>query len=237
MTSLLSAQETEIVLASPLFSHIQPQLLPPLLTQMKASRHSYRQGDWILNEGDPCQAFGLILSGTVQVLRDDFMGYRNIINNLEPGDLFAESYSLAAGQRLTVSAMAATADTGILFLQQDFFTDRDLMDSGGADSARVRANMTTILAAKNLFLNRNLSYLSQRSTRQKLIAYLSDQARACGSRRFEIPFNRQELADFLCVERSALSHELARMQQAGLLQTRRSYFELAEHLPESDSPI
>ncbi|NJP39782.1 Crp/Fnr family transcriptional regulator [Oscillospiraceae bacterium HV4-5-C5C] len=237
MTSLLSAQESGIVLGSPLFAHINPRQLPQLLTQMQASRRRYNQGDWILNEGDPCQAFGLILSGTVQVLRDDFMGYRSIINNLESGDLFAESYSLAPGRRLTVSAMAAAGETGILFLQQDFFTDREQISRGGQDSAQVRANLTAILATKNLFLNRKLSYLSQRSTRQKLIAYLSDQARACGSRRFEIPFNRQELADFLCVERSALSHELARMQQAGLLQTRRSYFELAEQLPETDSPI
>lgn len=92
--------------------------------------------------------------------------------------------------------------------------------------ARLTENLFALLAEKNRILARKVDYLAQRTTRQRLLAYLSEQAQRAGSAEFTIPFNRQQLADFLSVERSAMSAELSRMQAEGLIETERSWFHL-----------
>ena len=97
-----------------------------------------------------------------------------------------------------------------------------------AQHRQLTQNLIRVLAQKNMQLNEKAGYLSQRSTREKLLSYLSAQARRAGSASFRIPFDRQQLADFLSVNRSAMSAELSRMQEEGLLRVSRSAFTLLQ---------
>ncbi len=207
----------------PLFRGIHPDEFPRMLRCLHARTTGCRKGEIVLLEGQPVTEVGVVLSGRVQVVKEDFAGTRNILAEFGPGSLFAESYACARSDRLPVTVVSI-ADGEILWLDYAKIVAARPTECGF--HTRLIENMLSILASRNILLSRKIEHISRRTTREKLMAYLSDQAATQGSGEFDIPFNRQELADYLCVDRSALSYELGRMQKEGLIRFRLNHFRL-----------
>lgn len=208
-----------------LFDGIRPGEWERMLGCLGAVRRSYPAGEFILMAGQPAARVGVLLAGDAQVLREEYSGARTILAALAPGDLFAEAFACAGGgeQTLPVSVLAVS-DCRVLLI--DYRKIIEICPSACEFHTRLVRNMLAVLADKNLLLNRRLGHLSRRTTREKLLSYLSEEAALCGGGEFDIPFDRQGLADYLCVERSAMSAALSKLREEGLLETRRSHFRL-----------
>ena len=207
----------------PLFQGIQPEELPGMLDCLHAKKTAYKKQDIILLEGQPAPMVGIVLSGKVQIVKEDYVGNRNIMAEISPGSLFAESYSCVHTDSLPITAVSVTESEILWIDYQHIITT---CSSACQFHTKLIENMLTILASKNILLNQKIEYISKRTTREKLLSYLSDQAARFGSREFTIPFNRQELADYLCVDRSAMSNELSKLERGGLLQYHLNHFVL-----------
>ena len=199
--------------ALPLFRGVPAEELPALLARASARTCAFQKGDLLLRRGDVTRRLGLVLEGSVHIIREDFWGNRSIVGLAGPGEVFAESYALA-GEPLEVSVLAA-APGAALFLEADGLTD-----------ARLTANLLHLLARKNLMLTRKMRHMARRTTRDKLLSYLSAQALAAGSSEFDIPMDRQQLADYLAVDRSAMSAALGKLRDEGVLTFRKNHFRL-----------
>ena len=201
--------------------------LPTLLDCLKPSYRDYAKNELVLRQGEDVSAVGLVLSGRAQIIEEDFWGNRNILADAMPGDLFAESYAFLPGELLRVSVVAQEPSRIMLVDSRRML---EVCSSACRFHTRLVQNVLAESARKNLALTRKLSHMSKRSTREKLLSYLSGQSLAAGSETFEIPFNRQQLADYLCVDRSAMSNELCKMRDEGLLTFDRSSFHLKSEI-------
>lgn len=204
-----------------LFNGIQADDLSAMLHCLSAREAFYKKQDIILLEGQPVSSVGIILSGKVQIVKEDFAGNRNIMVDLEPGNLFAEAYSCVQTDSLPVTVGSVT-ESEILWV--DYKRIISTCTSACKFHARLIENMLMILASKNILLSQKIEHISKRTTRGKLLAFLSDQAAKQENRAFDIPFNRQELADYLCVDRSAMSNELCKLQKEGILEFHLNHF-------------
>lgn len=213
----------EILLRSPLFAGITPDDLTAMLACLRARRVGYPRDAAILMAGDPARDIGVVVSGRAQVERDDAFGNRAILTDLNPGDMFAEAFVCAGVKEMPLSVIAAEA-CEVLWI--DYGRVISTCTSGCAFHEALIRNMLSILAGKNILLNGKIEALSARTTRDKLLTYLSAQARRAGGGTFAIPFSRQELADYLAVDRSALSREIGAMAREGLIRCDRNRFEL-----------
>ena len=208
---------------SPLFEGIEDVELKPLLQCLMPSRRTIGKNEYVFLAGGSLQSVGIVLSGSVHVLQEDYWGNRTILAHIPPGGLFGEAFAWAELDCLPVSVIAVEK-TEILMLD-----DKRMITtcSSACDfHAALIKNMLKLLANKNILLTQKMEILTRRTTRERLLAYLSTQAVKTGKNRFTIPFSRQQLADFLAVERSAMSAELSRMQADGLIRTKRSEFTL-----------
>ena len=203
--------------SSPLFRDIAPADLASLLDCLDARERAYEKGAWLLRRGERTDRLGLVLSGTVHILREDFWGSRSIVGLAEPGEIFAESYALA-GEPLEVSVLAAS-DARVLFLR---------VETALTGCGQLTRNLTALLAEKNLTLTRKMRHMARRTTREKLLSYLSAQALRSGGAEFDIPMDRQQLADYLAVDRSAMSAALGKLRDEGVLEFRKNHFRLLE---------
>lgn len=220
-------KDRSAVLASPLFRGVRPEELEQILARLDARERQFDGGEIIWMAGDRAESVGVVLSGRVQVLREERWGARTLLTELGRGELFGETFACAPGPEKTLPVtVAAASPCSVLLLDY-----RRMVSPGAEDFAfhhRLVENMLGILAEKNLMLNRRLVHLSRRSTREKLLSYLREQSAAQGGGTFTIPFNRQELADYLCVDRSAMSAALSKLRREGVLETSRSRFRLKE---------
>ncbi len=212
----------------PLFFGVEESQLQAMLQCLGARKITADKEQTIFREGEPADFVGVVLQGAVRVVRTDFYGNQTIVGQVEPGELFGEAFSCAGVERLPVTVTAALPSQVLLMDLRRVLT---VCSKACLFHSRIVSNLVQVLAHKNLQLNRRLDVASRRSTRDKLMAYLQAQAKACGSAAFTIPFDRQALADYLGVERSAMSAELSRMQKSGLLETRKNYFRLLETNP------
>ena len=194
-----------------------------MLSCLQAVERRYPRGAYILHAGEEVRALALLVRGTAHIQKEDFWGNRSLLASLAAGDIFAEAYAMP-GSGTMRNDVVAVEDCTVLRMDVERVLSR--CTNSCAFHARLTENLFTLLAEKNRGLAQKLDYISQRSTRQKLLAYLSEQAQRTGRAEFTIPFNRQQLADFLSVERSAMSAELSRMQAEGLIETERSWFHL-----------
>jgi CRP-like cAMP-binding protein len=174
-------------------------------------------------ENDEISAMGIVISGAVHLVRDDFWGNRTIIARIAAGEIFAESFACGKTGRVPLSAIAVEK-TEALFIHAKKISSP--CASACPFHTPVLNNMIQELAGKNNALLNKMQYITQRSTREKLISYLSAQARESDDSSFDVPFNREELAEFLSVDRSAMSSELGRMKADGLLTFRKNHFTL-----------
>ena len=206
-----------------IFTGIKADELKSMLSCLGAKTVSYKKGSSILLEGDPADSVGIVIYGTVHIIKEDFYGNRSIMAKAETGELFGEVFACADLDTIPVSVFAAE-NSEIMFIN----CKKVLTVCNGSCTFHniLISNLLRIVSEKALFLNQKIDFLSKRSTREKVLAYLSSIAKQTGSNDFTIPFNRQELADFLCVERSAMSAELSRMKRDGLIDYSRSHFRL-----------
>lgn len=167
---------------------------------------------------------GLVLSGRVHLMRHDLWGNSSLVAELSPPDLFAESAIFAAVKRAPISAYCKE-DTQVLFI--DYAKLTQTCTNPCIHHTQMIQNMIRILAQKNVNLATKITHLSKRSIKEKVLSYLAQVSEERQSYEFEIPFNRQELADFLAVDRSALSVVLSDLQSEGILKYRKSKFKLA----------
>ena len=208
---------------APLFKDVAPEEIDAMLQCLGTEEKEYEKGEIIFHAGDVIHSIGLVLTGRVQIENDDLWGNKSVLESVGPGFAFAESYACLPGEPLMVSAIAAEPSR-ILFLD----TGRVLTAYPSACShhSRIIRNLLGELADKNLMLSEKVSHMGQRTTRAKVMSYLSAQAQKSGAYEFDIPFSRQQLADYLTVERSGLSVELCKMRDEGLLEFHKSHFVL-----------
>ena len=208
---------------SSLFAGISEPELEEMLHCLQARKASFEKGEYLLRAGERVEALGVLLSGEALIIHEDFWGSRNLMASLGPGDCFAETFACAPETVPTVSVAAETA-VEVLFLNVKRVLQ--VCPESCAHHNRVIRNLLMDLAAKNVAFSQKLTHLGQRSTRAKLLSYLSAESQRRGSVEFDIPFSRQQLADYLFVERSGLSAELCRMRDEGLIEFHRNHFRL-----------
>ena len=212
----------ELLAPLPLFAGFSHQELERLERVLSLSVACAGQGEPLLRADDPAPAPGCLLSGRAQAFLTDYWGHRSILNHLRPGDLFGEA-ALLLSAPLPVNVTALGSCT-VLFLDP-----RPIRRPEGDDAVlleRLRGRAGEALARANLLLLQKLDILSRRTTRDKAMAYLSQEAARAGSSSFRIPFTRDELADYLCVNCSALSTELSKLQREGRIRFTRDRFQL-----------
>lgn len=210
---------------SPLFAGIDQVELGEMLQCLQARTAHYSKGDYILHTGDPVESLGVLLAGKVLVIHEDFWGSRNLMASLSPGQCFAETFACIPQTPLNVSVVAESPST-ILFLNVQRILA--VCPETCAHHTRMVRNLLAEMAQKNIAFSQKLTHLGQRSTRAKLLSYLSAESQRQGSVEFDIPFNRQQLADYLFVERSGLSQELSKMRDEGLIEFHKNHFLLKE---------
>lgn len=213
----------EVLRKCPLFNQIEDESLVRALGCLGAKEKSYKKGDTVLTEGQEAKYFGIVLKGSVQLERVDYYGNRSILTSIEPSQLFGEAFACAGIKSLPIDVIAAE-DTDILFI--DVKRAASSCDAACAFHAQLIINLLNIVAKKNLVLHQKIEITSKHSTREKLMTYLFLQEKNTGSRTFTIPYNRQELADYLGVERSGLSAEISKLRNEKVLECKRSTFTL-----------
>ena len=206
-----------------LFAGIEKGDIPGLLACLGAVVRQYSRQQQIFSEGEPARFVGILLSGSAQVVNQDIYGNRSILSRVLPGQLFGESFACAGQELLPVSVVAEDAAEVMLIDCRRITTA--CTNACGFHNQMI-FNLLQVVARRNLEFHQKLEITRKRTTREKLLAYLLGEAKNAGSREFTIPYDRQALADYLGVERSAMSAELSKLQKEGVLQTNRSRFQL-----------
>lgn len=209
---------------NPLFRGLNEDDIAAVLENAGAREKAVKANEYILRVGDTSSEMGFVLSGSVLVIQEDLWGHRNIMNCVPAGDIFAEVFA-SANAPLNVSVVAHE-DSEILFLDVNRLLS--LQKSNGVPGGIVVRNLISALAKKTMAFNEKVTHISKRSTREKLLSYLFAQSIRHGSLSFDIAFNRQQLADYLCVERAAMSAELSKLQKEGILSYSKNHFDLKE---------
>jgi CRP-like cAMP-binding protein len=204
-----------------LFEGIRCPELESMLGCLSAKISVYKKGDFMLTAGSPLRHVGAMMSGHAVVSRDDILGNRAVLSVLSPPQLFGESL-VCAGVMTSPVNIEAVTDAEVLLIAFDRIVGT--CSSCCAHHNALIKNMLRAVARKNLEMNEKLDHLSRKTTRQKLASFLLSQAAKAGSSRFDIALDRQALADYLCVNRSALSRELSALSDLGLLDYHRSSF-------------
>lgn len=204
-----------------LFEGIEDREIKEMLGCLHARILDYPKDSYILHEGDLVENLGVLLTGKALVIKEDFWGSRNIISSVSEGQCFAETFACACGAVLNVSVVAQSP-CKIMFLNVKRILT--VCPESCAHHNRIIRNLLSDIANKNLYFSEKLNHLGQRNTRTKILSYLSTESLKKHSREFEIPFTRQQLADYLCVDRSGLSAELCKMRDEGLLEFKKNKF-------------
>ena len=212
-----------VIRSSPLFSGISGEELAAMLSCLQAETKEFPKDAFVLRAGDTAESIGLVLSGSVLVLQEDVWGNRNILSKAGPGQTFAAAFACSPSARLNASVLAETPVTAMFLNVKRLL---NVCPSACVHHNRIIRNLLGELAEKNLRFSEKLAHMGQRTTRSKLMSYLSAEAQRFGKTEFDIPFSRQQLADYLGVERSGLSLELGKMRDEGLLDFHKSHFVL-----------
>lgn len=213
----------EVLQRCPLFWDIADKDIPVMLGCLGARIVGFKRKEIIIAEGEPPKDIGVVLSGAVQIVRVDYFGNRSIIAGIGPSEILGEAFACAGITSVPVDVTAAE-DTEVMLIN----CRRITQSCGNACSFHQQMiyNLMKIMAKKNLVFHQKIEITSKRSTKEKLMAYLLMQAKLNKSNCFEIPYNRQELADYLEVERSGLSAEIGKLCRQGLIETDKKKFRI-----------
>ena len=213
----------EILKKCPLFFGIEDEKLLLMLDCLGARVISFDKKYTIFAEGTPAKYIGIMLSGAAQIIQIDFYGNRSILSEISPSEVFAEAFACAEMDTMPVTVVATEA-CEVMLINCDHILHTCSNNCGFHQ--QLIFNLMKDLAVKTLMFHQKIEITSKRSTREKLMTYLSLQAKKAGSDSFEIPFDRQELADYLEVERSGLSAEISKLRQEGVIESHKSRFKL-----------
>lgn len=204
-----------------LFDGMDEEDIGSMLKCLSANDKKYNKSDIIYMDGDTISHVGIVLSGKVQIIKEDYFGNRTIMADLGEGEVFGEVFACSKTDKIPLTVVSAT-DSVILFV--NYRRIITVCSSSCEFHLRLIENMLGILAMKNFMLNHKIDCLSKRTTRERILTYLSFQSKNAKSNSFTIPFNRQELSDYLCVDRSAMSSELGKMRDEGILEFNKNNF-------------
>ena len=208
-----------------LFKGIASFELEPMLDCIGARVVKLCKGDIALMEGNKSEHIGVVLSGQMEVVREDYDGNRSLISTAATGEIFAETLCCAEVPESPVTVISVAQSTVMLL---DFPRILNTCTNSCAFHSRLIANMIKLIAGKILYLETRMSIVSIKTIRLKVVRYLESLGAVPGQV-ISIPFNREEMAEYLCVERSALSHELSKMKRDGLLEYRKNSFMMKEN--------
>ena len=206
-----------------LFAGVTEDEIGTMLSCLEAKKRIYNKDEYVLRQGERIDQIAVLVKGELYVQQDDYWGNRSILHNVGVGELFGEGY-LAPESGTSLTDVIAAQDSTVVF----FNVRRVLTTCSNACRfhATVVQNLFFSISEKNRQLVQKLSHMSRRTTREKLISYLSTESKRHGSGSFTIPYNRQQLADFLSVDRSAMSNELSKLRDEGLLTFEKNHFQL-----------
>ena len=208
---------------SPLFSDIAEEDVKKICGCLSVRERQLKRDSFVFSTGDRVRSVYMILSGSVHIIDEDFWGNRSIIGTMEKGTLFGEAYVFSLKKNHLVSVIAAE---DAIVLEIDPKSLFETCPNGCACHEQLIKNTLYILSEKIVRLTEKLGHIVRRTIQEKILSYLSKCAQHEKSSTFTIPYSRQQLADYLCVDRSALSHELSRLQKEGMIRYRKNQFEL-----------
>lgn len=211
----------EILKRTKLFSGVSDTEISAMLNCLQAKLLTFQKGDYVFREGERIDNITVLVKGKLLVQHDDFWGNRNIVNAIRVGEMFGEAY-VAPESGSLLNDVIAEEDSAVIFL--DVRRILTVCSTACRFHSMVIQNLFFAISEKNRKLVQKIGHMSKRSTRAKLLSYLSEEAKRQNSSHFTIPFTRQQLADFLCVDRSAMSNELCKMRDEGLLQFAKNQF-------------
>ena len=214
---------TEALKKCPLFKGVPEYSITAVMGCLRARERHYGKNEYVYNTGDPIKEIGIVLSGRLQIIKEDAWGSVTIVAELTEGMLFGEAFVLGGVGRIPLSVFAPEK-SDVLFIDKD----RTVTPCPSACGFHfdISANLIRILAEKNIFLTGRVEHLSKRSIKEKVLSYLSSVSSRTGSRTFFIPFDRRELADYLAVDRSALSSVLGKLKNEGIIDFNKNKFTL-----------
>lgn len=215
--------EFDFLCRTALLNGLTPEEITDLMKCLGAERRTYEKNHIVYHAGETAEELGIVLSGGLHIVSNDLWGNTSILDHIGPGQVFAETYACIPKQPLLVD-VAAAQESEVLFLQMDCVL-KPCTQICAAHTKLIR-NLLTVTAEKNLNLSRRIFHTGPKTIRARLLSYLSDLALIQGGSSVAVPYNRQQLAAYLSVDRSALSKELGRMRKDGLLTVEGRTFKL-----------
>lgn len=212
-----------ILKSTQLFYGVDENEISAMLNCLQAKLCTYKKGDFVFRQGEKLSNITVLVDGLLHIQRDDYWGNRSIVNVVNVGETFGEAYA-SPDNSIALNDVVAVKDSSVIFF--DVKRILTVCSSACMFHSMVVHNLFLTISEKNRKLMRKLGHMSKRSTREKLISYLSEEAKYQKSQTFSIPFNRQQLADFLSVDRSAMSNELCKMRDEGLIEFHKNTFTL-----------
>lgn len=209
--------------SNPLFTDIES--IEILLKCLSVKTVSYKQEDFIILSGSEVHEMGIILSGHVKVIKENIDGNIVILSELSSGEIFAEAF-LCAGITVSPVTVQGSSDCEILFI--NYNKVNNTCSKHCQHHYKLLQNMLRLIARKSVMLSQKIEIMAGRTIREKLLLYLNAQKGMANSKMFTIPYNREELAHYLCVDRSAMSRELCKMRDEGLISFRKNVFEILD---------
>lgn len=216
-------QYLPILAKTELFSGVSEDEILGMLSCLGARVFHYKKGQYVLRQGDFLNDILVLAEGSLHIQSEDYWGNRSILGQVAPGDLFGEAYATPNSEAMLNDVVAMEDSTVLHFHVKQILTT---CSSACLFHTKVVENLFYAISGKNRKLVQKLSHMSQRTTREKLVSYLSEQSKKQGSNQITIPFNRQQLADFLSVDRSAMSNELCKLRDEGFLEFYKNSFRL-----------
>lgn len=209
-----------------LFAGVGDEDILSMLSCLGAKLRTYKKGEYILRQGERLSDILVLAEGSLLIQRDDYWGNRSILGHIGVGEIFGEAYAAPESGTL-LNDVIATEDSSV------FFFDVKRVITTCSNACRFHSlvvqNLFFAVSEKNRGLVQKLDSISRRTTREKLISYLSEEAKKQNSAYITIPFNRQQLADYLAVDRSAMSNELSKMRDDGLLEFEKNRFRMKRY--------
>ncbi len=206
-----------------LFSGVGDEEIVSMLSCLGARFRAYKKGEYVLRQGEHLSDVVVLVKGSLHIQKDDYWGNRSILGNIGVGEIFGEAYAAPESGPL-LNDVVAVEDSAVFFF--DVKRVVTTCSSACRFHTMVVQNLFFAISERNRSLVQKLGYMSRRTTREKLISYLSEEAKKQNSSSISIPFNRQQLADYLSVDRSAMSNELCKMRDEGLLEFEKNRFRL-----------
>lgn len=205
---------TDILKSNKLFSGMEESEISSVLKCLDCHCQSYPKGDFIFLAGVSKSAVGILLLGEAQIIKENILGDSMIIGSLEAGDMFGETFACLENSAIPVTVIAKEL-CEVLFI--DVSRIVHTCKSSCSFHQQLITNLLYIIAKKNALLNQKMSYITHKTIRCRLEAYFLDMIEYHRSYEFVIQYNRNELADYLCIDRSAMCRELSNMKSDGII--------------------